>query len=103
MKLIEETGGMVVASSLKKPLMDFIFHSVFDDGGGHRKYFNIYKIDDTHFRAECHHFNRSRECEGDFDLEKNGDQWKSSRPNFDDEAKFIGEEIDRMVYSVDKP
>ena len=82
--------------------MDFIFHSVFDDGEGHRKYFSVYQIDNTHFRAECHHFNRTRECDGDFELEKDGDHWKTSRPNLDDEAKFIGEEIDRMVYSLDK-
>ena len=82
--------------------MDFIFHSVFDDGEGHTKYFSIYRLDDTHFRAECHHFNRDRECGGDFELEKDGQQWKPSRPNLEEEAKFIGEEIDRMVYSLDK-
>jgi hypothetical protein len=78
--------------------MDFIFHSVFDDHG-RRKYFSIYKIDDTHFRAECHHFNRERLCEGDFELVKDGDDWKPSSENFEEEAKFIGEEIDRMVPS----
>ena len=82
--------------------MDFIFHSVFDDQQGHTKYFSVYRIDDTHFRAECHHFNRSRVCDGDFDLEKQGDNWKPSSENFEDEARFIGEEIDRMVYSEDK-
>lgn len=81
--------------------MDFIFHSVFDDGG-HRKYFSVYRIDDTHFRAECHHFNRSRECEGDFELVKEGEQWKARGRNFEDEAKFIAEEIDRMVHSEQK-
>jgi hypothetical protein len=81
--------------------MEFIFHSVFDHGGG-RKYFNVYKIDDTHFHAECHHFNRARSCEGDFDLVKEGENWKASDELFEDEAKFIGEEINRMVYSEDK-
>jgi hypothetical protein len=81
--------------------MDFIFHSVFDEGG-HRKYFSVYRIDEAHFRAECHHFNQRRECEGDFELEKNGSEWKPSNPRFENEAKFIGEEIDRMVYSVEK-
>jgi len=75
--------------------MDFIFHSVFDDGG-HRKYFSVYKIDETRFRAECHHFNSARACEGDFELVKEGNSWKPSSENFDTEAKFIGEEIDRM-------
>jgi hypothetical protein len=81
--------------------MDFIFHSVFDDGE-HRKYFNVYKIDETHFLAECHHFNRARECEGDFELVKEGETWKPSSENFEDEAKFIGEEIDRMVFNEEK-
>ena len=81
--------------------MDFIFHSVFDDGG-HRKYFSVYKIDETHFRAECHHFNQARECQGDFDLVKEGETWKPSSQKFEDVAKFIGEEIDRMVYVDEK-
>ena len=81
--------------------MDFIFHSVFD-GGGRTKFFNVYKIDETHFRAECHHFNRSRLCDGDFNLLKEGDGWKPSDEKFHDEAMFIGEEIDRMVYSEHK-
>ena len=79
--------------------MDFIFHSVFDDGG-HRKYFSVYKIDETHFKAECHHFNSARSCEGDFELEKDGEKWKPSSNNFEEEARFIGEEIDRMVHPV---
>ena len=83
--------------------MDFIFHSVYDAGGGHRKYFSIYKIDDTHFRAECHHFNQSRECEGDFELEKEGDSWKFRNATSEEVGKFIGEEIDRMVFSEAKP
>jgi hypothetical protein len=81
--------------------MDFIFHSVFDDGG-RTKFFSVYKIDDSHFRAECHHFNRVRLCDGDFDLMKQGEEWKSSNEKFPDEARFIGEEIDRMVYSDHK-
>lgn len=78
--------------------MDFIFHSVFDKGG-RRKYFSVFRIDATHFRAECHHFNKARACEGDFELIREGDQWKSTGQNFEEEAKFIGEEIDRMVHS----
>lgn len=81
--------------------MDFIFHSVFNDNG-HRKYFSVYKIDKTHFLAECHHFNRARICEGDFELIKQGDQWKPSNEAFENAAKFIGDEIDRMVLSDEK-
>lgn len=81
--------------------MDFMFHSVFDDGG-HRKYFSVYKIDDTHFRAECHHFNRARLCDGDFELIKEGDTWKANSGKFTEEAKFIGEEINRMVSSPER-
>lgn len=81
--------------------MDFIFHSVFKDGE-RTKYFSVYRIDDTHFRAECHHFNRARLCDGDFELVKEGEEWKPITGNHEDEAKFIGEEIDRMVYSEDK-
>jgi hypothetical protein len=77
--------------------MDFVFHSVFDDRG-RRKYFSVYRIDDTHFRAECHHFNRARECEGDFELVKEGNNWRASSKSFVEEARFIGEEIDRMVH-----
>jgi hypothetical protein len=79
-------------------VMDFVFHSVFDDGK-HRKYFSVFKIDDTHFRAECHHFNRVRDCKGDFELVKDGDHWTTSMETFEEEAKFIGEEIDRMVHA----
>jgi len=81
--------------------MDFIFHSVFDDGERTR-FFSVYKIDDTHFHAECHHFNRTRLCDGDFELVKEGEEWTPSNEKFHDEARFIGEEIDRMVYSDHK-
>ena len=75
--------------------MDFIFHSVHDIDG-RTKYFSVYKIDETHFRAECHHFNRARFCDGDFNLVKEGKEWKASDDKFHDEAAFIGEEIYRM-------
>ena len=75
--------------------MEFLFHSVLEQEG-HVKYFNIYKIDEVHYYAECHHFNRERVCEGDFELHKEGDDWKAAQPTFDDEAQKIGEEIDRM-------
>ena len=81
--------------------MDFIFHSVFDDGGK-SKYFSVYKIDENHFRAECHHFNRARECNGDFELVRDGEKWKPTDEKFEDEAKFIGEEINRMVSAEDR-
>jgi len=74
--------------------MDFLFHSVFDDGH-HSKYFNVYKLDQNRFLAECHHFNRSRFCEGDFELVKEGEHWKSTDAKFDDAANYIGEEIER--------
>lgn len=77
--------------------MDFIFHSVYDNGS-HRKYFSIYRIDDSRYLAECHHFNQSRMCEGDFEIVKEGDEWKPSNDRYLEEAKFIGEEIDRMVH-----
>ena len=82
--------------------MDFIFHSVFDNGS-HRKYFSVYKIDDRHFRVECHHFNQVRECEGDFELAKEGEDWKPNNQKFEAEGRFIGEEIDRMVYTTENP
>lgn len=74
--------------------MDFLFHSVFHDGQ-HSKYFNVYKIENDRFLAECHHFNRARDCEGDFELVREGETWKSTNEKFDDAATYIGEEIER--------
>ena len=73
----------------------FLFHSVLE-AGGQTRYYNIYRIDDSHFFAECHHFNRERSCEGDFELHKENEGWKSAS-GFDTEAQQIGEEIDRML------
>jgi len=76
--------------------MEFLFHSVLDDEGN-TKYYNVYRIDDERFFAECHHFNRERVCEGDFELKKEGDDWTSSRPGVERFAQSIGEEIERLV------
>ena len=78
--------------------MDFIFHSVYYDGE-HSKYFNVYKVEKNKFFAECHHFNQARLCEGDFELVKEGENWKTNNQKFEEEAKFIGEEIDRNINS----
>jgi len=75
--------------------MDFVFHSVFEEAD-HTQYFNVYKIDDTHFLAQCHHFNRERDCHGDFEMVKENGEWKPNDPKFSDVAKQIAEEIDRM-------
>ena len=75
--------------------MDFLFHSVFNEAD-HSKFFNIYKIEGNRFLAECHHFNRERDCQGDFELIKEGGEWKANDPHFNEEAKQIGEEIERM-------
>lgn len=77
--------------------MEFLFHSVIDEEGGHTRYYNVYRIDETHYLAECHHFNRQRACEGDFELQKEGEDWKPNAPDFETVAQRIGEEIDRMV------
>ena len=74
--------------------MDFLFHSVYN-GGPHAKYYNVYKVDENHFVAECHHFNRSRECEGDFEIIRDPDGWKTNNEKYEQEAQYIGEEIDR--------
>jgi hypothetical protein len=74
--------------------MDFLFHSVFNDGN-HSKYFNVYKIEQNRFLAECHHFNRARDCEGDFELVREGEEWKSNSDKFEQVATYIGEEIER--------
>ncbi|HYC30338.1 MAG TPA: hypothetical protein VEB42_15995 [Chitinophagaceae bacterium] len=76
--------------------MKFLFHSVVSTDG-HTKYYNIYRIDEGHFYAECHHFNREHACEGDFELHKQGDDWVPADTMFTEEAQRIGEEIDRMV------
>jgi len=74
--------------------MDFLFHSVFNDGH-HSMYFNVYQIEQNRFLAECHHFNRARDCEGDFELVRDGESWKATNQKFDDAATYIGEEIER--------
>ena len=76
--------------------MVFIFHSVYNDGH-HSKFYNIYRIDDNHYLAECHHFNSARNCEGDFQIVREGDQWKPSNEQFVEEAGHIAEEIDRSL------
>ena len=75
--------------------MEFVFHSVYNDGP-HAKYFNVYKVDEDKFFAECHHFNRERDCTGDFEIVRHGEDWDSSDPRFLEEAKYIGTEIERM-------
>ena len=74
--------------------MDFLFHSVFNDGH-HAKYFNVYKLEDNRFLAECHHFNSSRNCEGDFEIVREGQEWKAMNHRFNEEAHYIGEELER--------
>jgi hypothetical protein len=74
--------------------MDFLFHSVYNDGH-HSKYFNVYKIDRNHFLAECHHFNRARDCDGDFELVKEGETWKPVNDKFEEEAHYIAQELER--------
>jgi hypothetical protein len=75
--------------------MDFLFHSVFDDGH-HSKYFNVYKIDGNRFLAQCHHFNRARDCDSDFEIIKDGESWKSTDEKYEDVANYIGEELERF-------
>ena len=75
--------------------MQFLFHSVITEEG-HSTYYNVYKIDDTHFLAECHHFNRVRNCDGDFELQKEGEDWRSDTPEHAFKAQQIGEEIERL-------
>jgi len=81
--------------------MDFLFHSVYNKAE-HAKYFNIYKLEGDRFLAECHHFNRERDCQGDFEISKETGEWKPNDPQFNEEARYIGEEIDRME-SVQTP
>ena len=75
--------------------MNFLFHSVIETTA-HTKYFNVYKIDEDHFLAECHHFNRERDCEGDVQIVRDHGEWKPADPKFEEVAKQIGEEIERM-------
>jgi hypothetical protein len=79
----------------KYPSMKFLFHTV-TSADGHTKYYNIYKIEEDHYFAECHHFNRKQSCEGDFELYKRGDDWQPAEAPYEGEAQQIGEEIDRM-------
>jgi len=72
--------------------MEFLFHSVYHDGN-RAKYYNVYKVDNNRFYAECHHFNRVRACEGDFEILKEGEGWKPSDDHFQKEAEQIGDEI----------
>jgi hypothetical protein len=76
--------------------MEFIFHSVYDDGH-HSKFYNIYRIDENHYLAECHHFNAARNCDQDFQIIREGDHWKPSDEQFQNEAGHIAEEIDRSL------
>ena len=75
--------------------MNFLFHSVYNQEE-HAKYFNIYRLDNNRFLAECHHFNRKRDCEGDFEITKEEGEWKPNNPHFNEMAQQIGAEIDRM-------
>lgn len=79
----------------QEPSMEFVFHSVVS-ADGHTKYYNIYRIDEEHYLAQCHHFNRERLCDGDFELHRQGDHWAPVNSSFEEEAQQIGEEIDRM-------
>ena len=72
--------------------MEFLFHSVYNDGQK-SIYYNVYKIDEDHVLAECHHFNRSRSCEGDFELVREGTEWKTSEHANDGKANHIAEEL----------
>lgn len=72
--------------------MEFLFHSVYQDGA-HAKYYNIYKVSPEKYYAECHHFNRARSCEGDFEIMKEGNSWKASDEHFEKEAAQISDEI----------
>jgi hypothetical protein len=75
--------------------MEFLFHSAIEQDG-HTRFYNVYRIDETHFLAECHHFNRERLCDGDIQLEKRGDQWKPASPDHEETAQRLAEEIERM-------
>ena len=81
--------------------MDFLFHTVYNEAN-HSKYFNIYRVEGAKFLAECHHFNRERDCEGDFEIVKENGEWKATNPNFNQEAQQIGQEIERMEQVPDR-
>jgi len=83
--------------------MEFLFHSVYYDGH-HAKYFNVYKIEDNHFRAEPHHFNFNSLQIGaaDIELRKEGGKWKTEEEKLAPVASYIGEEIDRLANNVKK-
>ena len=76
--------------------MEFLFHSVYQDGR-HARYYNIYRVENDRYFAECHHFNRERNCSADFELSKLEGKWSSNAGNFDKVASYIGEEIDRAA------
>ena len=76
--------------------MEFLFHSVYHDGN-RAKYYNVYKVENNKFYAECHHFNRARECEGDFEIVKEGENWKPSNVSFQKEAEQIADEIEQFI------
>jgi len=75
--------------------MEFLFHSVYNDGHHHRKFYNIYRIDENHFLAQCHHFNSARNADQDFEIIREGDHWKPSNEQYVNEAGHIAEEIER--------
>ena len=83
--------------------MDFLFHTVYNEAA-HAKYFNIYRLDENHFLAECHHFNRQRDCEGDFEIVRESGEWKpKNNDRFSEVARQIGQEIERMVDPAHRP
>ena len=76
--------------------MEFLFHSVYQDGA-HSKYYNVYKVSPEKFYAECHHFNRARACEGDFEISWEGESWKPNDQHFEKEAAQISDEIRNYI------
>ena len=82
--------------------MNFLFHSVIETTD-HARFFNVYKIDEDHFLAECHHFNRERFCEGDVELVRENGEWKAADPKFQDVANQIKQEIERMEPHHEEP
>ena len=93
--MLRPLQGHNCCNTLIKTEMDFLFHSVYNEED-HSKYFNVYKLEDNRFLAECHHFNRERDCLGDFEIVKEGGHWKPNDPKFNEVAQQIGEEIERM-------
>ena len=76
--------------------MEFLFHSVYDDGH-HRKYFNVYRVEENRFLAELHHFNPANGPAAGFELQKKGDAWIPLSDVPEREATYIGEEIQRSI------